>query len=189
MNFANQITLVRIFLIPVFVAFAIYYAKSAEAGAPQEWMRHAAIAVFAVAALSDAVDGWIARHFRQQTNLGRILDPLADKLLLVSAVLTLSLSSWPAPLPLWFVIVIITREVLAFAGAFVVDHVAGRVRIEPHWTGKLATVLQVATIGTSMLRFDAFVVWTAAAATIVTLVSGMLYLADASRQVKAPGNG
>jgi CDP-diacylglycerol--glycerol-3-phosphate 3-phosphatidyltransferase/cardiolipin synthase len=188
-TFANQITLLRILLIPVFVTFAIYYAESAAAGVPEEWLRHAAVAAFLVAAASDAIDGWVARRFRQITDLGRILDPLADKALAVAAVLTLTLSSWPAPLPLWFVVVVLTRELFITAGFFVVHYVAGRVHIEPHWTGKLATVLMAVTVGTAMLRLDAWVRPVAAVAAVVTLVSGALYLASASRQVKAPGAG
>src|SRR5688572_7802341 len=92
---ATQITVVRILLIPVFIGLAIYYARGAAAGLPNEWLRYGAIAAFVVAAVSDAIDGWVARRFRQESNLGRLLDPLADKLLLVAAVLVLALSSWP----------------------------------------------------------------------------------------------
>lgn len=184
---ATQITIGRILLIPVFVGCAVYYARSAAEGAPREWLRYAAIGTFVLAGLSDAVDGWIARHFRQQSRLGRILDPLADKLLLVAAVLTLALSSWPAPLPLWFVIVLISREVLLTLGTTIVDHVVGKVHIQPHWTGKLATALQLITVGAAMLRLPDLVVWAAIPATVFTATSAALYFADGARQVKAVG--
>jgi cardiolipin synthase (CMP-forming) len=188
-TFATQITILRILLTPVFLALAIYYARSRAAGAPQEWMHQAAVAVFAVAALSDAIDGWVARRFRQESRLGRILDPIADKLLIVASVLMLTLSSWPAPLPLWFVMIVLTREVLTILGTYVVDHVTGTVTIQPHWTGKLATVLVFTTIGTSLLHLDKLVGWMASVATVFTLYSGVIYLADGARQVKgAPGH-
>jgi CDP-diacylglycerol--glycerol-3-phosphate 3-phosphatidyltransferase/cardiolipin synthase len=182
---ATQITVVRILLIPVFVGFAIYYARGVANGEPEEWLRYAAIATFALAAVSDAVDGWIARRFRQQSRLGRILDPLADKLLLVAAVLTLTFSSWPSPLPLWFVLVIVSREVLLTVGTFIVDHVVGKVQIQPHWTGKLATCLQILTVAAAMLRLPEYVPWAAIPATVFTAISAMLYFADGVKQAMA----
>lgn len=182
MTSATWITIVRILLIPVFVTFAIYYAESAAAGTREEWYRYVAIGAFAAAAVSDVIDGWVARHFRQESKLGRILDPIADKLLMVAAVLTLALSSWPAPLPLWFVVVLISREVILLFGTFVVDHVAGRVEIQPHWTGKVATVLQVTTVAASMLNLRPVVVWVAAVACVFTVISGILYMTEGTRQ-------
>jgi len=182
MTGATWITIMRILLIPVFVTFAIYYAESVADGAPREWYRYLAIGAFALAAVSDLIDGWVARHFRQESQLGRLLDPIADKLLMVAAVLTLALSSWPAPLPLWFVVVLISREVILLLGTFVVDHVARRVEIDPHWTGKVATCLQVATVGASMLNLRPVVVWLAAVAAVFTVISGVLYMAEGTRQ-------
>ena len=94
MNLANWITISRILLIPVFVGLALYYGKSAAAGQPVEAYRIAAVAVFLVACVSDFVDGWVARHFNQQTRLGSRLDPIADKGLVLAALITLS-TSWP----------------------------------------------------------------------------------------------
>jgi cardiolipin synthase (CMP-forming) len=182
MTGATWITILRILLIPVFVTFAIYYAQSVAAGQPVEWLRYAAIAAFGTAAVSDLIDGWVARRFRQESRLGRILDPIADKLLMVAAVLTLAFSTWPAPLPLWFVVVLVSREVILLFGTFVVDHVAGRVEIEPHWTGKVATCLQVVTVSVSMLNLQAFVLGSAAAACFFTVVSAVLYMTEGTRQ-------
>jgi len=182
---ATQITIVRILLIPVFVGFAIYYAQGVADGASEEWLRYAAIATFALAALSDAVDGWVARRFRQESHLGRILDPFADKLLLVAAIITLTFSSWPAPLPLWFVIVIVSREVLLTLGTYIVDHVVGKVHIQPHWTGKLATGLQIATVATSMLRLPQYLPWAAGPAALFTAISAVIYFTAGTRQALA----
>jgi CDP-diacylglycerol--glycerol-3-phosphate 3-phosphatidyltransferase/cardiolipin synthase len=182
MTVATQITVVRILLIPVFVGFAIYYARGAAAGAPEEWLRYAAIGAFAAAALSDAIDGWVARRFRQESKLGRLLDPIADKLLLVAAVLVLTFSSWPAPLPLWFVIVLVSREVLLTVGTYILDHVVGKVHIQPHWTGKLATCLQIITVSGAMLHLQSLVQWSALPATLFTAISAVIYFADGARQ-------
>ena len=94
MTLANQITIGRILLIPVFVLFCVYYGQGVEAGQPEEWQRWAAIITFLVASASDGLDGWIARHWSQRSRLGTILDPIADKGLLLAAIITLSLSKW-----------------------------------------------------------------------------------------------
>ena len=185
MTTATWITIFRILLIPVFVTFALYYAESGTAGAREEWLRYAAIGVFVTAAVSDLVDGWIARHYGQVSRLGRILDPVADKLLLVAAVLTLALSSWPARLPLWFVVVLVSREVILALGTFVVDHVAGRVEIEPHWSGKVATFLQICTVGGSMLNLRTVMLVAAATAAVFTIHSAVLYVTEGIRQGRA----
>lgn len=188
MTTATYITLLRILLIPVYVGFAIYYAHSVREHAPDDSLRLAAVITFAIAALSDAVDGWIARRFNQKSRLGSILDPLADKLLLLAAVITLSFSEWPARLPLWFVIIVLTKEILSIAGAFLIDHVAGKVLIRPHWTGKTATALLLATVGSSMIGWDETVVWLAGASCLFTFVSGGIYIADTVRQINAGEN-
>ena len=188
MTTATYITLARILLIPVFVGFAVYYARSVRDHEPDESLRIAAISTFAIAALSDLLDGWVARRFNQRSRLGAILDPLADKLLLLAAVITLSFSEWPAHLPLWFVIVVLTREILSIAGAFLVDHVAGKVTIKPHWTGKTATALLITTAGCSMIGWDKVVIWMAAIACIFTFTSGGIYIADTVRQINAGEN-
>lgn len=189
MTTASYITLARIFLIPVFVGFAVYYARSVAAREADERLRIAALTTFAIAALSDVVDGWIARRFNQQSRLGAILDPLADKLLLLAAVITLAFTDWPARLPLWFVIVVLTREILSIAGAFLIDHVAGRVTIRPHWTGKAATALLITTAGCAMIGWEKFLVPVAAVACVFTFVSGGIYIADTVRQINAGEKG
>jgi len=72
MTTANKITLVRIAMIPVFVALAIYYGESVRRGDPQEWQRFAAIIIFLLAAASDGLDGYVARHYNQRSQLGVI---------------------------------------------------------------------------------------------------------------------
>src|SRR5438445_9801192 len=90
MTTANKITILRILLIPFFVVEVLYYVKTAN-----EVHRLLAILSFAVAAICDGVDGYIARHYNQRSELGAILDPLADKLLLVSGVVVLGFDHHP----------------------------------------------------------------------------------------------
>jgi cardiolipin synthase (CMP-forming) len=188
-NLALQITLLRILLIPVFAGLAIYYSESVREQRPDESLRLWAAAVFGIAAISDALDGWVARRFDMRTRLGAILDPLADKLLMLTAILTLSFTAWPQRFPLWFPLLVIFRDLASIGGAFLVDHFAGKCQVQPHWTGKVATFGQITAI--AWLLLDIRVLdraWPAAFATFFTVISGFIYLADGVRQVKAAGH-
>lgn len=185
-TFATKITLIRILLIPVFVGFAIEYTQGVNAaGRPDERLRHIAVAIFAIAALSDALDGWIARRFNQRSRLGVILDPLADKLLVLSAVGVVSFTAWPVRLPLWFVIIIFAREIFSTAGAFVIKHLAGKVHIEPHWTGKVSTFLALCTLTLVLLCHTPLLPWAAALAAFFACISGAIYTLSAAQQIQA----
>src|SRR5712672_903866 len=109
MTTANKVTILRILLIPFFVVEIIYYVRTGN-----EACRLAGVLSFAVAAILDGVDGYVARRYNQWTELGTILDPLADKLLLVSAIVLLSFDNAPhlGQIPLWLTGVIIGRDLL-----------------------------------------------------------------------------
>jgi len=184
---ASLITIGRILLIPVFVTVAIYYAHSVREHATDDRLRIAAIVIFTIASLSDAVDGWVARRFNQQSRLGAILDPLADKLLILAVLGVLCFSDWPVHLPLWFVVIAVSREVLSIAGAFLVDHLVGTVKIEPHFTGKLSTPLQLLTLGLAMLEAERLMLPVAILASIFAFTSGMIYIHEAWKQIQASG--
>ncbi len=171
-------------MIPVFVGFAMHYARSIHEGAPDERLRIAAVAIFAIAAMSDMLDGWVARRFNQFSKLGAILDPLADKLLLLAAVLTLAFTKWPTRLPLWFVIVVLSREIITIIGTFLVNQVAGKVEVHPHWTGKVATFMLITTTGCAMMLWENLMTWAAAVACVFTLISGVIHFFDGMRQMQ-----
>src|SRR5436190_22796040 len=123
MTTANKVTISRILLVPFYIISIIYYVKSGE-----EFYRWFAISCFAVAAISDGIDGFIARHFNQWSELGTILDPLADKLLLVSGIVLLSFPNegrLPA-MPIWLTVIILSRDVLLLIGYGVIHFIAGR---------------------------------------------------------------
>ena len=183
MTTANKITILRILLIPFFVVQVLYYERSGE-----EWHRLAALITFAVAAICDGVDGYIARHYHQISELGKILDPLADKLLLVSGVVLLTLNDEPhlQRLPLWLGATIISRDLLVLVGLVVIHMVCGKVVIRPRISGKIATVMQMTVVLWALIKWerDWLDIWVLGAA-LFTGLSGLLYLVDGVRQVSA----
>jgi cardiolipin synthase (CMP-forming) len=187
MTWATRITVIRLLLVPVFVGLLLYYDASIRANAPDERLRLAAFAVFAIASVSDAIDGFLARHFNQQSALGAILDPIADKLLLVSALVTLSLIRFDTeiPFPLWFPILIITRDAILAIGLLVIRYQGLKVEIHPHWSGKTGTVLSILAIGLALLR-GPLVWWLCLAAGFFTLVAMSVYFREGIRVLNQP---
>jgi cardiolipin synthase (CMP-forming) len=187
MTTANKITILRILLIPFFVVAVLYYGKSGN-----EVHRLVALLTFAVAAICDGVDGYIARHYNQWSELGTILDPLADKLLLVSGVVVLSFDRGPilGQIPLWLTGTIIGRDVVILLGMLVIQMTVGKVRVRPHLVGKVATVLQMVCVLWLLLKWDAGVgerwsFWLSVAAAVCTGISGWFYVWDGVRQLSA----
>jgi len=133
---ANLLTILRLALVPVFVGTVFY----------QHF--RIALAIFFVAAVTDGLDGLVARTFNQKTPLGEILDPIADKLLLVSAFVVLSIQgvSPTTVLPTWLTAAVITRDILILLGALIVNFTTGLNRFPPSLPGKVNTLIQVITV-------------------------------------------
>jgi cardiolipin synthase len=185
MTTANKITILRILLIPFFVVELIYYVETGN-----EIHRLVAILSFAVAAILDGVDGYIARHYNQKSELGAILDPLADKLLLVSGIVALSFNNGTllGQIPLWLTGTIIGRDFLILIGMVVIHLTVGKVVVRPHFTGKCATVLQMAVVIWILLKWDQglnplWLKYFMIGAAICTGVSGLLYVWDGVKQL------
>ena len=200
MTTPNKITIARILMIPLFVMMAIYYGRSVVAGTPLEWQRWLATTLFLIAAASDGIDGYIARRYNQRSRLGEILDPIADKGLLLAGIITLSVSNWRFEFPVWFPVLVIARDVIVVSGAITLQMLNGTVRVKPSWTGKISTALQMVAIACIMLQLDLFratvwkidlhfldiPVWLAG---IFTAVSGFGYIVDGLQQLHAKGHG
>jgi cardiolipin synthase len=185
MTTANKITVVRILLIPVFVLLAVYYGDSLAEGHPQEGFRWGAILVFLVASVSDGLDGYVARRYNQRSKLGTILDPIADKGLLLAALLTLTFINWGYKFHPWFPVLLITRDVVIVAGSFGLHYLNGEVQVRPRWSGKIATFFQMVAIGWVMLKLR-FIHpdWPVRLAGLFTLISGVEYVRDGIRQLQ-----
>jgi len=165
MNLPNYITLARVILIPFFVNFMIYGYYPA------------ALLVFGAACITDALDGLIARLMNQKTALGAFLDPMADKLLILSAFITLVALH---RLPFWLLIIVISRDAILTIGSLVIYFMKDSLKIIPSLLGKLTTVLQLAVVVLSLLfmnfgvglEYTQILNWMTGA---VTLASGVHY--------------
>lgn len=169
MNVPNLLTLLRIILTPVIVILLIqgYFFK--------------ALAVFILAGLTDALDGIMARILRQQTVLGAYLDPVADKALLASSFITLSVLH---VIPGWLTVIVISRDAIILLGIMVLTVMSVELRIRPFFISKITTTLQLVTVlaalaGRSMLWNGGMtwllpLYWLNA---IFTVISGLCYIA------------
>ena len=183
MTTANKITILRILLIPFFIVQVLYYIDSG--GENHRWL---AFGTFVLAAVCDGVDGYIARRFNQRSELGAILDPLADKLLLASAIVVLSFDNHPrlARIPLWLTATILGRDVIVPMGIGVVHYTVGKVTVRPILIGKAATVFQMVAVSWILLKWDErwLPVWFWGAG-ICTAISGLFYVWEGVRQLSA----
>lgn len=169
MNIPNLLTLLRIILVPVIVIFLIQGAFSK------------ALVTFVVAALSDALDGFLARVLHQQTTLGAYLDPIADKALLASSFVTLSVLEI---IPGWLTVIVISRDFIILLGISVLSLMSLDVQIRPAFVSKITTTLQLGTVLLALanralpgaLSGDWLMVlyWSAA---LFTVISGLNYMA------------
>lgn len=137
MNIPNLLTLLRIVLVPVIVILLI------------QGLFLKALIAFIVAALSDGLDGFLARVLHQQTALGAYLDPIADKALLASSFVTLSVLH---VIPGWLTVIVISRDVIILLGISVLSIMSISVKIRPTFVSKITTALQLITI--LMVLFD-----------------------------------
>lgn len=186
MTLANKITIARILLIPVFILVTLDYIRNFQKGHPQEWKRNLACAIFALAAVSDAVDGYIARRYKQKSELGAFLDPLADKALLLSALVLLSRDHGDAfeQLPLWFAVLVISRNVILVVGALLIHMLLGEIKSRPRIVGKCATFFQMITLGWILLKIEQLSFnWPLFTAGAFTLISGIWYIFDGIKQL------
>lgn len=141
MTLANRITLFRLLSIPVLCVLFMSY----EPGAP--WIRHLALFVFVLAAVSDVADGFIARAYNQKTALGAVLDPVADKLMTNVSFITLAANSHFEPgIPFWLPVIVLSRDVLIVLGFYLINEHFGPLRVRPRITGKLATFVYSALV-------------------------------------------
>lgn len=194
----NRITLLRLILIAPFVWLMLHQQQ-------RPGYRQAAVVIFLVMALSDLLDGLLARRYNLKSRLGAILDPIADKTLITCAAILLTLDVShvaEARLPDWAVVAIIGKDLWVVVGFMVVFLVTGRVRVHPTWPGKAATAAQAAMVLAILLSHELNMLgqwlagyntglalatatwWAAAAFSVLAAISytrlGWRYLAEAA---------
>ena len=183
MNLANRITIVRIFLVPVLIASLLYYRPE------RAWLHPVALGCFVLACLTDALDGYLARRLNEKTVLGAYIDPIADKLLLLSGFLSLSLMEHLPPamhVPGWLTLFVLSRDVIIVIGSMIIFFASGRLKPEPLFIGKATTVVQMAALFSALVMLpdpwrSAVFVGTAA----LTLLSGVLYVQMGGRMLQS----
>jgi len=172
MNFANKISTFRILSVPFFIASLVYYSPQ------NDYLRFVALGIFILGVISDAVDGYIARKAKQISKAGLILDPLGDKLLLISSFVCLYLiDNFPLGIrfPLAVTLVVISRDVLILLGALVIYMVKQSIDVYPTRWGKLTTAFQMLSVISVLLQIKfSYIFWSLAV--LFTLVSGMDYI-------------
>ncbi len=181
MTLANRITFSRLLLIPVFCALVFLYSPE------KPWARYAALVVYATAALTDMLDGMVARHLEQPSRLGRRLDPLADKLLINMGFVFMAANvSFSPGVPLWFPLPILVRDSIVVLGALLLNAFVAPVTIKVRVIGKLTTVFQNGTLLAALLGIPQLP-WLLAATTFLTLASCAEYIYDGMAQLRAAG--
>jgi cardiolipin synthase (CMP-forming) len=170
LSIPNYLTLLRILLTPVFFITLVSYTPE------KEGLRFLALAIFAVAALTDALDGLLARFLKQRTALGQMLDPLADKILLVSAYIgLLFVAALPFRPPLWITITIIFRDLILLVGFFALHFASVKIDVQPNIWGKLTTVSQMILLCFILLEWPVAIPLAFLTVTF-TIVSGLIYI-------------
>ena len=177
-------------MVPVFAVWAIAYGESVKSGSPVESLRWWALVIFVTAAASDGLDGWVARRFNQMSKFGAFIDPIADKALLLTGVITLTFVDWGKDgwhLPLWFTIIVVLRDCIILGGIKILYLNHCEVKIAPHWTGKVCTVTQMFALGWVMLKVVPILpTWPCAIAAFFTVWSTIAYVRTGIKILRGP---
>ena len=170
MNIANKISTFRILSVPFFIACLVYYTPE------KVYLRNLALAIFVLGVISDGLDGYIARKAKLQSKAGLVLDPLGDKLLLMSAFIFLSpICKLTLTFPLWVTFIIISRDAIIILGAVVIYMVKQTLDVHPTKWGKLTTIFQMLSVVCVLLQWKySALVWVIAA--MLTVISGIDYV-------------
>ena len=184
LTYANQLTILRMIFVPCFVLLII------------EGHPRIATFLFLLAGVTDGLDGWMARAFKQKTDLGQFLDPMADKLLLTAAFITLTVPSVPVPLhiPAYLTVLTISRDVVIALSALIIHLQTGHTKFPPTILGKCTTAAQLSLVADCMLANFSLFPWDLLfqpilfATLILTLASGFHYAYRAVKVIESYQN-
>jgi cardiolipin synthase len=186
LNLPNCLTLIRILTIPIFLEFLAYH------------LYKEALVVFILGGVTDFFDGFFARRMKQQTALGAYLDPVADKLLVITSFVMLGAIEG---IPMWLAVVVVVRDILILVGfAIIYVLVEEPLQVKPTLVGKWSTTLQLLTLGVALAllsepqflsaRVLDFFVWATAVATVVSgcqyLYRGLVWMQNRAPSIGRP---
>lgn len=196
LSWATRITLLRVLLVVPFVICLVNINDPTVSPGARTGLRHVAIGVFLVMAVSDAVDGYLARRYKQITKLGTFLDPVADKLLMTSACVLLASQRGHVEgftLPTTVVVAIVGKDILIVLGFAIVYLITSQIHVVPVFLGKVATALQLVMVA-CVLTAPEFsqviphysgllaVLWWSSA--VVAILATVVYIRNGSRYIE-----
>lgn len=168
LNIPNMISVARIFSVPVMVWLILLHRLDL------------AFWVFLAAGISDGLDGYLAKVMKTRTTLGAYLDPIADKIMLVSTFITLGVQEL---IPLWLVIMVVSRDIAIVLGAGLIEFLTGNLKMSPNFSSKVNTTVQIilvtSILGVHGFEFDTiapYLIMLVYATALTTLLSGVIYL-------------
>lgn len=182
LTFANKITICRIVTVPFFIVSVLYFSPV------REYLRYWALGFFLFAVISDVIDGYVARTRHQKTRAGAILDPLADKILLISAFITLFIMGSSFSVihpPLWLVVAVISRDVILLLGSLIIFITHGHLPIPASRWGKISTFFQVLTVIGILLQWP-YSVFLWFFVVVFALISGIDYIRHGIKVMNVP---
>lgn len=196
LNWANRITVFRILLIAPFVSLMLKTNDASLSSGMHNALRYMAVLIFLLMAISDGVDGYLARTKNQITKLGAFLDPIADKTLIISACLLLASQRGHVQgflLPPTVVVLIIGKDLFLLIGFVIVYLITSQIHIAPAFVGKLATALQLSMVAGILIGPEASgvlpgwiwllrILWWSAAGTAI--LATLIYIREGSRYIE-----
>ena len=182
MTLANRLTVGRLLIVPFFIVTVLYYSPE------NDYLRFMALGIFLLAVTLDVLDGYVARKFNQETKAGAILDPLADKILLISAyicIYKISVLFTTVRFPIWLVVAVISRDIILLLGFTVIRLFNADIDINPTVWGKMAVFFQSLAVVGILMQWPVFSLsWYVIL--VLVIISGIDYIL---KGVKALNSG
>lgn len=176
-NLPTKITLFRIFITPIILFLIFINQESIRTLGLESQFTHWVLILFSLAVISDVVDGYLSRKLGLVTRFGSFLDPIADKVLIISVTLILTYVDCGNPLPVYFTTLIVARETIQISGALSIGIIAGDISIKHHWSGKIATFFQVLIIYCSLIsKSSQFCFYLSLVTSFFAILSSIMYI-------------
>lgn len=163
-------------MVPFYGWVVLRYGYSMMRGEPDSTLHVWCCGLFAFAAISDWVDGYLARKLEMTSQLGAYLDPFADKMLMLTSIIFMThyTDGW-WEMPIWFLVIVVLRDLLIIYGVWLLMAKKKPIYFDPHWTGKVCTGLQITVVSFYLLHWNTLGYVIAFASSVFTIWSGIIY--------------